>query len=454
MLKKNYKFLIISYNATNYDARMIKGLKEGFESLGFIAAHIAHPINIETILELCNSIGFNVVIEINGMKPAIEIPRHIRYISWIQDVFVNTSAKIKDMSLRDGDILYTLGDPRLICLEINSNIMTSPLFTGVSPWILNYKNYNNERLIDFSLCGYIPKKLIIETNIKKIIVWHLDRLMALIPFIGNISILQNAYLNPAAIIKMSDCVSSLYKPLSGSLDIYQLEKEIRNITKNYGDIRRVKNKKNKKLNLFTNILNDYREVLNFNDVSSLSKYKKAFLNENVVSAYERAINYFSQSYPRLLDRVDLLELALRVSSSLEIYGPDNWLSFPEFTRYYKGNILDANGILDVYLKSKINLSNNTHGLGLHSRVFECMSVGGFIFNHESPNDNISGGMLTEFEPGIHFGQYSKLNFIEEANKWLKNDITRIQVGQNARKLIGEKHLWRHRAKKIINDLSN
>jgi len=455
MIKKSYKFLIIASNASSYDARMVKGLRKGFESLGFIAADIAHPINIEAILGLCNSQGFNVVIQINGIKPAVEFPKHIRYISWIQDVFIDTCAKISGSPLRDGDILYTLGSPRMLGLKIDSDTMTSTLFTGVSPEILNYKNYNNEGFTDFSLCGYIPNKLVLSTDLKKIIVWHLDRLMALLPLIGNISISQTAYLNGAAILMMSDLVSSCYKPLTGSLDIDQLEKEIRDITKNYSDIRRVKNKKTKKLPyLFTKILNDYRAVLNFNEVLSLNKFEKAFLVTNGESAYERAVKYFSQSYPRLLDRVDLLELALSVSSSLEIYGPDSWLTFPEFTSYYKGNILNTNELLDVYLRSKINLSNNTHGLGLHSRVFECMSVGGFIFNHESPNDNISGGILTEFEPGVHFGQYSKLNFNEEANKWLKNDISRIQIGQNARKLIAEKHLWRHRAEKIINDLSS
>jgi len=452
MLKTKYKFLIISSNATSYYSRMVDGLARAFQSLGFTAATIKHSVTDKFLIDLSNSQNFNVVIQINGIKSKLGFPKHIRYISWIQDVFIETNAKINDSAMSDGDILYTLGDPKLIGLKLPSNFRSSVLFTGVSPQSIAYQKRNDREIIDFSLCGYIPSKLNVSDNLKKMTFWHLDRLVASLPFIGNISIVQSTYLNSAAIIKMSDYVSMAYKPLTGSLDITELEKGLRSITNNYSDLRRINNRF-KVPHLFDQVLEDYRYILKYFDISKLTKFQKACLEEKNTSAYERAVNYFSQSYPRFLDRVTLLELALGVSSSIEIYGPDSWLSFPEFAKYYKGEILQSTDLLDVYLRSKINLSNNTHGLGLHSRVLECMAVGGFIFNHESLNDHVAGGMLTEFEPNVHFGQYSIFNFDDEAKKWLQDDHRRMQIGENARKLISEKHLWRHRAKKIINDLS-
>src|ERR1039457_1675533 len=110
-----------------------------------------------------------------------------------------------------------------------------------------------------------------------------------------------------------------------------------------------------------------------------------------------------------MDRRTLIDAASKVSKSLELYGPG--LSAHEFTvPFFKGVIDTQDGLLDVYCRSKINLSNNTHGLGLHSRTLECMAVGGFIFTHESPHDNKAGGMLTSFEPGVHYGSYTPENF--------------------------------------------
>ncbi len=449
-----YKFLIIASESAAYDARMVEGLKRGFESIGYSAAAIAHPMSGEALIELCKSQNFNVVIQVNGIKPAIDFPTNIRYVSWIQDVFLDTASLIIASPIRDGDILYTLGDPGLLGLNLPEDYFTSTLFTGVSQELLNYRHPDSCGVIDFSLCGYIPKKVTIENSLKKLILWHLDRLIASVPIIRNYSVVQEALLNPVAIIKMHDFVCAAYEPLTGSLDINYLERSLRDYTKKYSDLRNKHNKRKILTPFFLrNILSEYIEILNFSGAANLGKYDRAILRKVGSSAYDRTVNYFSQSFPRMIDRITLADLALLVSSSFEIYGSENWLGFPEFKKYYRGNIFDLNGLINVYKKSKINLSNNTHGLGIHSRVLECMAVGGFIFNHESPNDNTAGGMLTEFEPGVHFGQYSIINFAEESQKWLRDDASRMLVGENAKKIISKNHLWRHRAEKIINDLS-
>jgi Glycosyl transferases group 1 len=106
----------------------------------------------------------------------------------------------------------------------------------------------------------------------------------------------------------------------------------------------------------------------------------------------------------------------------------------------------------VYRRSKINLANNTHGLGIHSRTLECMAVGGFIFMHDSPHDSKAGGMLTEFEPDVHYGRYTVESFHEEAVRWLKDSEGRRRVGMQATERIRQRHCWHHRARQIIDDL--
>jgi hypothetical protein len=168
-------------------------------------------------------------------------------------------------------------------------------------------------------------------------------------------------------------------------------------------------------------------------------------------AIEQAISYFAQTYPRQLDRIALVQRALNVSKSVELYGP-GWDTHEQFKPYHKG-VLQAQGeLLTVYQRSRINLANNTHGLGLHSRTLECMAVNGFIFTHASPHDDKPGGMFTSFEPGVHYGMFTPENFEEQARSWLDDEKRRIEAGRNAAAVIRQKHLWRHRAQQILNDL--
>ena len=169
------------------------------------------------------------------------------------------------------------------------------------------------------------------------------------------------------------------------------------------------------------------------------------------SPLESAISYFTREYPRQLDRLALLDGVLAVSDSLELYGP-GWVKHPRFRPYAKGIIDTQEGLLDVYLRSRINLANNTHGLGLHSRTLECMAVGGFIFHHESPHDEKPGGMLTAFEPGVHFGSYTPKNISEQAHRWLVDKKKRISAGGKAAEIVRTKHCWENRASQIRDDL--
>jgi glycosyltransferase involved in cell wall biosynthesis len=164
----------------------------------------------------------------------------------------------------------------------------------------------------------------------------------------------------------------------------------------------------------------------------------------------RFILHLARERPRYLDRAVLLEMALKISTSVELYGP-GW-EYHDWLKGYARGFIGPAEVLDVYRRTRINLSTNPHGFGLHSRTLECMSVGGFLLMHTSNNDCRPGGILTAFEPGVHFGAYTPDSFDEEARRWLRDDRRRREVGHRAAALVREKHTWRRRAEQILHDL--
>jgi glycosyltransferase involved in cell wall biosynthesis len=106
----------------------------------------------------------------------------------------------------------------------------------------------------------------------------------------------------------------------------------------------------------------------------------------------------------------------------------------------------------VFSRSRLNLANNTHGLGLHSRTLECMAVGGFIFTHASAADDKPGGMHTTFTPDVHYGVYTPDTIAETARRWLRDEARREKAAAEARAIVRQSHTWRRRAEQILADL--
>jgi hypothetical protein len=82
-----------------------------------------------------------------------------------------------------------------------------------------------------------------------------------------------------------------------------------------------------------------------------------------------------------------------------------------------------------------------------------MAVGGFLFTHESPHDRRPGGMLTSFEPAVHFGSFRPETFEDQAERWLKDSAARRLAGERAAARVREQHRWHHRARQIVDDLT-
>lgn len=471
MKQKSLRILITPNVPCPYDQRMVKELAGGFNRIGHYAGALPDPLSPTEIVKMCESLSIDVVLQINRTRdPNIHLPPHVRHIAWFQDVYPETLDGFSER-FHSSDILYSLGDPDVLGLNVQMPCYVGSLFTGVDPTTLDFNRHGIQKDIDFSLCGGLPHPVKLEPDIRSDILWYLDSMLKNIPLIGRLRIiwlirkvlfrgkLPVNYVPYSTLQAIARIVESFYRPLRGELDIHLLADVMLQQSTLFEDAFTEtpidpSTRYPSKLSML--LKPHISKFLGRSDLKArLVRYlagESTFFQPTTTTPTRKAISFFSQSYPRIMDRVALIEATSRISKSLELYGPG--LSSHEFARpYFKGVIDKQDELLKVYCRSKINLSNNTHGLGLHSRTLECMAVGGFIFMHESPHDNKAGGMLTSFEPGVHYGSYTPENFTEEAVRWLKDDSGRMRAGMRAESVIRERHCWHHRAQQIIDDLN-
>ncbi len=155
---------------------------------------------------------------------------------------------------------------------------------------------------------------------------------------------------------------------------------------------------------------------------------------------------------RWLNRSHLAKLAISVSQDIEFWG-SHWNEWHVTAPYAKPFCRDPEPLYDLYQRSRINLHDNIFGFSLHWRVLEAMAVGGFVMAHESPHHGKAGQMTETFEPNVHYGEYGANTFEESARYWLSDPAARRGAITEARKVIRDKHLWKHRAQRLLADLS-
>ena len=130
-----------------------------------------------------------------------------------------------------------------------------------------------------------------------------------------------------------------------------------------------------------------------------------------------------------------------------------WLHFLEFESFAGAHISKPENLYEIYRKSKINLYNNTHGLGMHSKVFEIFANGGFLALPKSIKNSSLGGINEGFNENEHFVTFTKENFEDLVNDWLFNTKKRVEIGKNVRNLVINNHTWKNRVHKILKDLN-
>lgn len=169
---------------------------------------------------------------------------------------------------------------------------------------------------------------------------------------------------------------------------------------------------------------------------------------------ENDLRVFNEQIIRLVERKRMVDIALGISNSIRVFGHKNWSFWPQYAKYYDGFLFKQSDMRQVYQTTWLNLHNNNHGAGMHSRVLDSMASGGCIVVNESPQDQLPGGINTFFDPYVHYLPYTFDTFEDTLREYLPQKDRLKAMAKEASKLILAQHTWQHRAKQILDDLKN
>ncbi len=433
------KILLVPYIETQYYKTMLNGFADAFRGKGHEVFVLSGVVSISTIQRYVEIEKINLVITINrfiGDSLNLKVP----VFCWIQDIFLNTEESISNY-LGENEYIYTLGDPEVLGFRSVPQNYLGPLMTGVDEKIIR-SDAEVSWTRDISICGYLPSKRNIKFNRSMDLCLNsfLPKYPTIYQYLS--SLISRDYLTKKVIMTVQDMVESLYEPLRGELNIVELESRVINILG-------IKLNSTELIGRSAHLLDhvaDYYEP-------KVTLFRN--FNQLVHSKIARVINYYVHTYPRFLDRQLLADTLISSfpNKVIEFYGY-GWTEYKKYQNFSFPHIDSVGDLHEVYRSSKINLNNNTHGIGLHSRVLESMAVGGFVMTHRSgQNDSKDGGILSSFEEGTHFGFYDKDNFRDSIEAWLSDDAMRAKAIKKAQERIREEHLWIYRVDRVLKDYS-
>lgn len=183
----------------------------------------------------------------------------------------------------------------------------------------------------------------------------------------------------------------------------------------------------------------------------LAAFVKGVCPELFMRPYEISDEYNLKGYffARKLthiERVLLLELLserydIRLYTRNDETVPEGIPRFPEVSQ--------MNDAFKVFYSSKINLNITMRSIesGIPMRIFDIMSVGGFVltnYQEEIPELFEEGKEIVTFR--------TPEELIDKADYYLGHDTERINIGINGYKKVKKCHTYEHRLKKIISIL--
>ena len=420
---RSLNFLLVPFVCNNYDLNQLQDIKEELIKNGHSATIINRIITEDKLSELVNEGNYNCVFRVNGPRP-FKIKKDVRFITWYQDFYFDSIKQLE--SFKSSDIVYFYTAPEAYGIQKKLNCLTSNFYPGINDInngedlqsISKITSINKYQNVDLSLLG-----VMISVNICNFNNFHYRNYknfenhqvanMDYSYFINELDkdekkLTINEY--KEFVCELQNIVELNYKPLSGELKIFKLVKKIR------------------------------------------KTIKKIFRNPNqqIFKEWQR---FFSTEYPRFLDRLNMARLMSRFSSNFIVVG-DGWERLNEFLDFYRKKIEDKDDLYELFKRSKINLYTNTHGGGMHNKIFEIMINGGFVALPISRRNNMLGGIEECFIDGEHFSSFNPHKFDEFIDNWLNNSEKRLLIGNNARKEVLDKHTWRSRINKLLNDLSH
>lgn len=358
--------------------------------------------------EIYKSLNCDVLIEINRFRSRY-LNKKIIHINWIQDLPPCETKKI--LTNYPKSLQYTYGSPVFFGLERSAISRVKPLLSGYSTKELDTQQ---KYKYDLNLLGYMSPIWEIARendgyNWKSYSSSEQASLSALV--------LKEILRKPRTLIEI------FCKPQSLDLSKYFPSVEFKNLLQRIRSI--------------------YEPLSGF-----LDYHAKA---EKLKYLHELLWNYLFVEYPRYKDRLILFnKIKILPASIKKIVAGFNWKNYyPEYDF-----VSDYSDETDVFINSKVTVHNNTHGLGLHPRIYECVSCGSFPLMHGTPHKKEDGSLETALEPGRHFGLYTKDNFTEIAQYWIENNEMRKKGVREAQAIFSEHHTWNMRAGQILEDIKN
>lgn len=169
---------------------------------------------------------------------------------------------------------------------------------------------------------------------------------------------------------------------------------------------------------------------------------------------------------RISNRVELIDFAVRNSSSINIYGTENWLEWSKFSRFYKGFVEKESEINRIHQCSQFNMHD---GISFHFRSIDCMASGALLLwynTNDGDKFNIYKGKISSNGPGktlglsnffeyqYHYYEFTWLTFNEVYEKAKSSGYLGSKAQADTIKLINDKHTWDCRVKRIIEDINS
>ena len=395
--KKKLKFLLIPNEILDYDLKQLQKIKQSLEVFDIQSEIFDQEYSEKSLNTFLKNNSFNIIFAVNKGRP-VELNNKIRFISWFQDFYFDSDSLLENYL--ESDIVYFYASSEAFGVSKKINCFTSMLYPGIDHKYTSsifeehsddFKKINEFQILDFSICGYMPCSLLvpffelhfrnynfseIHFNDKKIGNWfskltHKNEKKYSLDFYKNF------------IVDLQIIVETNYSPLSGCLEVKKIASKIKK-----------------------------RILEKFNYIDS--------------KLFNQMLPFFTTEYARFLDRIELARLLSKHSFNFGIFGKE-WIDYPEFQTFVGDHISKEKDLFEIYKKTKINLYNNTHGLGMHAKVFEIMVNGGFLAIPKSKKNFLKGGINEGFNENEHFVTFTSEDFNDLIENWLHNTKKELKL---------------------------
>jgi len=147
---------------------------------------------------------------------------------------------------------------------------------------------------------------------------------------------------------------------------------------------------------------------------------------------------------RQKNRSHFLNIMKQTSNNISIFGT-NWELHDDFSDFHRGYIDSPSDINIAIQESKIMLHDNHN---LHFRILDAMANGTPV-TVTSPRKSSDALELYGFIKDVH---YLEVDIFDKKHFEMPSTQVLNTISENAMKIVKENHLWKHRARTILNDL--